>query len=201
MARIARDMQLVDDGVLEWPLQRLVSAPVVIVGRCDLGPKRRARIAVDRGLAIPLSVADEARPRVEQLAPRVEPQTGRRLVRPVRAPGVEPARARARDEHVPEAERPVSRGRKLARGLKTAKLTPPSCTVAPRGRREPSLCPSFGGLSLRKLKACASSRAHTDATSADGPARRALRTRACRPMAARARADNGSCPPGRRRQA
>src|SRR6185503_11938 len=116
MARIARDMQLVDDGVLEWPLQRLVSAPVVIVGRCDLGPKRRARIAVDRGLAIPLSVADEARPRVEQLAPRVEPQTGRRLVRPVRAPGVEPARARVRDEHVPEAERPVSRGRKLELG-------------------------------------------------------------------------------------
>ena len=116
VARVARDVKLVDDGVVQRPLERPVALPVVVVGRRDLGAQRGRRIAVDRGLTVPNRVADEPRPRVEQLPARVEPQAGRRLVGPVGAPGVEPTGTRAGDERVPETERPVGSGIELDLG-------------------------------------------------------------------------------------
>src|SRR5688572_13145056 len=110
MARVARDVQLVDDAVRQRPPQRLVALPVVVVGRGNFDAKRRSRSALDRGLAIPYGVADDPRVRVEQLAPRVEAQAGGGLGGAVDAPRIEPAGARAGDERVPEAIRPVSRG-------------------------------------------------------------------------------------------
>ena len=101
MTREPAHVHLVDDGVLQRLPQGLVAFPVVNVRRRNARAKAGA-FAAPSSRAIPQLVAHEPRPRIQELARRIEPEAVCGRVRPIGAPRVIPTRARAADEHVPK---------------------------------------------------------------------------------------------------